>query len=128
MNRLCALALLAFVLPWVARAQPDTSRAALARTQHFSPTAVLDARPGVFVYRFDAPGWPEAVSLDGVPPVFTGLRLGALPFDDLVTGAARFDLLPVAWLDTLARGTDGGRAVGVQTDLRAWDAPRRAGP
>ena len=119
-----ALVLLLLLLPVAARAQTDSVRAALARTPFFTPTMPVGAWPGAWVYRFDAPGWPEAAGLDGLPPHATRLRLGAVPFDDLITGRARFDLLPLAWLDTLARGSGGGRAAQVETGLRLFDVPR----
>ncbi len=114
------LLLVLAALPRLAPAQTaDTARASLARTSAFALTQVLDPRPGAFVYRFDAHGWPEALSLDGLPPTLTPFHLGTLPFDDLLTGRARFDLVPLAWMDTLA--TDGA---GVSARFRAFDAPR----
>lgn len=120
MIRRCAPLLLLFLLlPLVLRAQVDSARAVLARTPYFQPTTELDAQPGVFAYRFDAPGWPEALSLGGLPPPLTTLALGRLPFDDLITGTARYDLLPPAWLDTLY-----AEGAAVQATLRPFDAPR----
>ncbi len=118
-----ALALLLTVVLPAAHAQQDTSRVALARTPHFTPAAALDGYAGVFAYRFGAPGWPDALSIDGLPPHYTRLRLDAIPYDDLVTGAPRSDLLPVAWLDTLTRGTPGAVA-SIEAALRHFDAPR----
>lgn len=119
MNRLRALALLVLCLPASVRAQADTS-ATLARTPHFALSAALDARPGVFVYRFDAPGWPEVLSASGLPPSATTLALGGLPFEDLITGQARLDLVPLAWLDTLLVSASGQ----IEASFRPFDAPR----
>lgn len=64
-----------------------------ALTAALDPTDLLAEAPGAFLYRLSAPG-RAALSFDGLPPETPALVLDGRPFDDLLTGAPRFDLLP----------------------------------
>jgi hypothetical protein len=55
--------------------------------------------PGSFLYDFGAVGWPDGWSPFGLNPNFITLALNGLPFDDLVMGRPRYDLLPFGFLE-----------------------------
>ena len=81
--------------------------------------ALADA-PGVFLYRFSAPG-RAAVSLDGLAPHAPALLLDGRPFDDLLTGAPRYDLLPAEALGPIRLAdTRLGRASAVEASTRPF--------
>lgn len=62
-------------------------------------SAILGDLPGTFVYDFGTPGWPDAWSPFGLAPRRVTLTLDGLPFDDLLTGRPRYDLLPLAYAE-----------------------------
>ncbi len=70
--------------------------------------------PG-FDYALGAPGRSAGVALDGLDPGHAAVFLDGRPFDDLVTGAARPDLLPLAALAPL-RLSDGRLGAPVSVD------------
>lgn len=96
-----------------------------ARLPVWDPIGILEYVSGSFVYAFGTPGWPDAWSPFGYRPEQIGLVFQQLPFDDLVTGRPRYDLLPLAFLDPIRVGyTRYGHPVGVLTSLRPYDSPR----
>lgn len=96
-----------------------------ARLPVWDPIGVLEQMPGSFVYAFGTPGWPDAWSPYGYRPEHVGLEFQQLPFDDLVTGRPRYDLLPLAFLEPIRVGpTWYGAPLGVLTSLRPYDSPR----
>ncbi len=109
------------------RAFPDEVRGRVVaavlpiRSNALDATALLAQLPASFVYRFDTPGWPDGWSPYGLNPNRVALSVGSLPFDDLLTGRPRFDLLPLDFLDTLrVDGAAGDGALLVQTALRPF--------
>ena len=91
-----------------------------ALTPALDATDALADAPGVFLYRFSAPG-RAALSLDGLAPETPALLLDGRPFDDLLTGAPRYDLLPAEALGPL-RLADArlGRASAVEASTRPF--------
>lgn len=82
---------------------------------------LLAARAGSFVYDFAEAGWPSGWSPDGLPPADVALTLEGLPFDDLLTGGPRLDLLPLAWLTPLrTQPAHLGAPIGVRATLRPF--------
>ena len=63
---------------------------------------LLARLPGSFLYDFGPDGWPDSWSPDGVDPSNVALHVGAVPFDDPITGAPAWDLLPVSALRALS--------------------------
>lgn len=119
-----AILLLALLVPRAGWGQqcpvPDPpTRAPLARTTALSVSDALPAPPTAWQPRFDAIGWPEWWSFHGLPPAFTRVEAGGLNVQSPLSGMARLDLLPVAWLDTLT--LDGSRLL---APYRTLDAPR----
>ena len=86
-------------------------------------TRVLSQIPGGFVYDFNSLAWPTAKSVYGLSPHSTQLHFGPVFFDDLLTGRARYDLLPTALLrhPEVDAGLPGG-ATGIQAELRTIEA------
>ena len=91
-----------------------------ALTPALDATDALADAPGAFLYRFSAPG-RAALSLDGLAPDAPALLLDGRPFDDLLTGAPRYDLLPAEALGPL-RLADArlGRASAVEASTRPF--------
>ena len=89
-----------------------------ARSPFLTLADVVADAPGAFLYRSDALGFPAALSTGGAPPEATGLRWGPFGLESAVTGAARFDLVPLAWTETPRAGPD------VRAALRPFSAPR----
>ncbi len=116
-------------LPVAPPAGPPVAPFALAGGRALGPvpatTAALDLGmgladvPGAFGYAAGAPGHTAGTALDGLGPEAPGLALDGRPLHDLVTGAPRIDLLPLALLAPLV-ATDGawGRALGVAASTR----------
>ncbi len=88
-------------------------------------TVSLGRRAGSFMYDFGAFGWPAGWSYLGASPNHAVLYWQGIPFDDLVTGRPRYDLLPTALLSAPGVAL-GARSVpvAVLTRLRAFDASR----
>ena len=104
------------------RAVEDTvSRAVL--TAHHDITRALSQLPGSFAYDFNTFAWPAAWSIHGLSPHSVQLYFGPVPFDDLLTGRSRYDLLPTALLRVpeADAGLSGG-GIGIQTELRTVNA------
>lgn len=83
---------------------------------------LLAEESGSFSHDFGAFGWPNAWSPYGMNPQKIALQLGGLPFDDLITGRPRYDLLPTALLEPL--GLQPGRhgaPLGVAAELRSFE-------
>ncbi len=68
-------------------------------------TALLGRWPGAFVYDLGAVGWPHGWSVRGLSPRRPQLLLDGRPFDGLLTGRPRFDLLPLDLLRPLRVGS-----------------------
>ena len=77
--------------------------------------------PAAFAYAVGAPGRVAGVSLDGLAPDAPALTLDGRPVDDLLTGAPRFDLVPLG-VSGPVRWGDGalGRAASAHAGLRAF--------
>lgn len=104
-------------------AEDTLNRAVL--TAHHDITSSLTQIPGSFVYDFNTFAWPAAWSIHGLSPQSVQLYFGAIPFDDLLTGRSRYDLLPTALLRSaeVNPGLPGG-ITGIQTELRTIDTSR----
>jgi hypothetical protein len=85
------------------------------------PSALAAPSPSVFDYALGAPGRSGGVSFDGLDPARAALLLDGRPFDDLITGAPRFDLLPLGALGAV-RVSDGrlGHPVSVEATARTF--------
>ena len=107
------------LLPGAAPGRPVSPVPAV--TSALSAEALLARIPGAFDYALGAPGRSGGVSLDGLDPARFSLLLDGRPFDDLLTGAPRVDLLPLAALAPL-RIADGrlGRAAAVEAETRTF--------
>ncbi|HEX8385121.1 MAG TPA: hypothetical protein VF576_03000, partial [Rubricoccaceae bacterium] len=94
-----------------------------AVTPVLSVEALLGTAPGLqastFDYALGAPGRSGGVSFDGLDPARAALLLDGRPFDDLVSGAPRFDLLPLGVLGPV-RLSDGrlGQPLSVEATAR----------
>ena len=86
-------------------------------------TQALFRKPGSFQYDFNTLAWPNSWSWFGLNPHAIQLNFGPIPFDDLLTGRPRYDLLPTALLrdPQLTFGLP-HRIFGVQTELRTIHA------
>lgn len=102
-------------------AEEDTLKSASLTTDH-DITAALSQVQGSFVYEFNSFAWPTAWSIYGLSPQSVQLYFGQIPFNDLITGRPRYDLLPTALLriPRVDAGLPGG-GIGVQTELRTVD-------
>ncbi len=75
-----------------------------AVTSALTPEALIGYSSGVpathsaFDYALGAPGRSAGLSFDGLDPARAALELDGRAFDDLITGAPRFDLLPLGAL------------------------------
>ena len=109
----------AVALPGVEPGRPVTSVPAI--TSALSAEALLGLVPGVFDERLGAPGRSAGLSVDGLDPARVALLLDGRPLDDLITGAPRFDLLPLAALGPL-RVSDGrlGQPASVDAETRLF--------
>ena len=110
--------------PSVSLPGPEPGRVATpvpAVTSALSAEARLALVPGAFDYALGAPGRSGGLSIDGLDPTRAALLLDGRPFDDLVTGAPRWDLLPLAALGPL-RVSDGrvGRPASVEASVRTF--------
>lgn len=72
-----------------------------ARTSHHQTIRLLTEMPGGYTYDLGADGWPHGWSVFGFLPQHTGLQVEGTSFRDLLSGAPRFDLIPLAWLSPL---------------------------
>ena len=103
------------------RAVVDT---VLAKSFERDAPGVLAAMPATFVYDFGAHGWPNGWSPYGLNPQRVALLLDGLPFDDLVTGRPRYDLLPFSLLERLrVQAGRYGAAQAVYAQVRPYDSP-----
>ncbi|GIV62618.1 MAG: hypothetical protein KatS3mg044_1484 [Rhodothermaceae bacterium] len=94
------------------------------RTGAVEPVHLLASLPGTFLYDFGTPGWPHGWSPYGMSPNEVGLEVDGLPFDDLVTGRPRYDLIPFTMLEPLRVVVPGaGRGVGVRGWVRPYAVP-----
>ncbi len=86
-----------------------------------TPALSIEALLPGFDYALGAPGRSAGASLDGLDPNHAALFLDGRPFDDLITGAPRPDLLPLAALAPL-RLSDGrvGAPVSIEAATRAF--------
>ena len=96
----------------------------LAQSFERDATGVLAAMSASFVYDFGAIGWPNGWSPYGLNPQRVALLLDGLPFDDLVTGRPRYDLLPFSFLERLRlQAGRYGAAQAVYAQVRPYDVP-----
>ena len=96
-----------------------------ARRPVYAVTELLDRTPGSFLYRFSTPGWPDGWSWNGLPPSQVTLLLDGVPFDDLITGRPRFDLLRVGFIQPpRLENAYHGASVAVHTAFRPADTGR----
>ena len=108
--------------PLYGRARSDSLP---GRRPHVSLEMMLAEQPGSFLYDLGEYGWPHGWSPRGLAPHRVHLWSDGLPYDDPLTGRARFELLPPSFLDPPRTGLDpGGGAVGVHTAWRSY-APKR---
>lgn len=63
--------------------------------------ALLGSEAGIFQYYFGVQGWPDSISPEGNDPNRVALSLDGLPFDDLVSGRPRYDLLPYTLISSI---------------------------
>jgi hypothetical protein len=90
-----------------------------------SIAALLAEQAGGFLYDLGEYGWPHGWSPRGLAPHRVHLRLDGRPFNDPLTGRARFELLPPSFLRRPRLGPDpAGGAVGVHTAWRAYPSRR----
>jgi len=95
------------------------------RLPHASVETMLGEQPGGFLYDLGEYGWPNGWSPRGLAPHRVRLQFDGLPFNNPLTGRARFELLPPSFLPPPRTGLDpGGGAVGVHTSWRTY-APKR---
>ena len=95
-----------------------------ARRAAFEAKDLLREVPGSFTYDLGGFGWPHGWTPDGQPPEAVRLTLSTVPFNDLITGRPRFDLLMLPLLEPLSV-TSGrlGAATTVQAHFRDIEAP-----
>ncbi|MYD18153.1 MAG: hypothetical protein F4X05_00720 [Rhodothermaceae bacterium] len=103
------------------RTEEDSLQGAILSADH-DITHILSGAPGSFVYDFGAFGWPTSWSFNGLSPQAVQLYFGPIPFNDLLTGRPRYDLLPTALLryPKIDPGLPDA-VVGIQTELRTVD-------
>ncbi|PAP76132.1 hypothetical protein [Rubrivirga marina] len=89
-----------------------------ATTAALDVAALLADVPGAFVYRLGAPGSTAGAALDGLGPDLPALMLDGRPVVDLITGAPRYDLLPLAAIGPLRTEAAALGRPGVQASLR----------
>lgn len=99
-------------------ADRDAHRA-LARSAALTAAERLDGT--AFRFESGVPGGPVAVSRLGLAPQQTTLTVEPFSLNDGHTGAARFDLVPPAWLDNVT--ADDLAPAGLNAPLRPFDAP-----
>jgi len=73
-----------------------------ARRAAFEAKDLLREVPGSFTYDLGGFGWPHGWTPDGQPPEAVRLTLSTVPFNDLITGRPRFDLLMLPLLEPLS--------------------------
>lgn len=96
-----------------------------AVTPHVGVEKVLAQQPGSFLYDLGAVGWPHGWSLEGLGPQRSQLWIDGRPYNDPLTGRARFDLLPPSFLQPPGVDVDpGGAAVGVHARWRDYNSLR----
>ena len=111
----------------------DPPRAARAvnglppRALALDATELLARVPGTFRYDLGAVGGAHGISVQARSPDQAALTLDGVPFDDLLTGRPRYDLLPLPFLDTLRTQVSGsplGTPEAVRAALRPYDYAR----
>jgi hypothetical protein len=91
--------------------------------------AVLQAEPLAaeaphrFLYDLGSTGFPHGVGAFGLRPEQQSLTLDGIPFDDVLTGRPRFDLLPLELLGAFGTEPAWGQPVGASAHLRPLPAP-----
>lgn len=94
----------------------------LARLSALTAAHLLRDDQGGFVYDFAALGWPAGWAPEALPPNTRPLTLDGVPFEDLLTGRPRFDVLPLPWLEPpRVQALTRGRPQGVQAAVRSFD-------
>jgi len=76
------------------------------RRAELSFSSLMAEEMGVFTHSFGGPGWPGGVSVFGLDPNRISLSLDGIPFDDLLTGRPRYDLLPSGLINEMRLSTD----------------------
>ncbi|HCR49307.1 MAG TPA: hypothetical protein PLL64_05775 [Rhodothermales bacterium] len=72
-----------------------------ARTPHHQTIRLLSEMQGGYTHDLGADGWPHGWSAFGFLPQYIGFQVEGTSFRDLLSGAPRFDLVPLAWLSPL---------------------------
>ncbi len=94
-------------------------------TPHVGLEHMLAQQPGSFLYDLAAVGWPHGWSPSGLGPHRSRLWIEGHPYNSPLTGRARFDLVPTAFLRRPGIGVDpGGGGTGVHLSWRSFP-PRR---
>ncbi len=109
-------------LPRLSLALPEEAPGrAVAPVAAITSALSIEALMPGFDYALGAPGRSAGVALDGLAPNHAALVLDGRPFDDLITGAPRPDLLPLAALGPL-RLSDGrlGAPVSIEAATRTF--------
>jgi len=106
------------------RTQVDTLNQPPLTSDH-DITEALSQILGSFVYDFKTFAWPNGLSMFGLDPQSVQLNFGPIPFDDLLTGRPRYDLLPTALLRNPVVNSQLHHSIlGIQTELRTIDAKK----
>lgn len=101
---------------------PARSPALAAADLLGTPTPGGGRGPAPFVFETGVPGGPLALSWLGLAPVHAQLAAGPFLLNDALTGAARAELLPLAWTEEVAEAALSPTVL--DAALRAFDAPR----
>ena len=84
-------------------------------------TDILSGEALSFHHDFGIFGWPGGWSPYGLHPQRVTLQLSGIPFDDLITGRPRYDLLPMALLQPLGlHPARQGATMGVSAEIRPF--------
>lgn len=82
---------------------------------------ILAAEPRSFAYLFQTPGWPDGWSFHGLPPTAATLSFNHLPFSQIFTGDAAYQLIPLALIQQPKLEQLGfGHPVAINTGLRPF--------
>ena len=113
--------------PWVGFARPTTGvpidSLKPARRAHFEYKDYLRKVPGSFTHDLGGYGWPHGWSPLGLRPESVPALLDDMPYNDLITGRMRMDLLPLAFMEPLHVSTSRlGATRAVHAHLRDFDS------
>lgn len=97
---------------WDDRGGVESSFGRPARRAELHIPGLLGSEAGIFQFRFGTLGWPDTISLDGADPNRTMLSIDGMPFNDLITGRPRYDLLPYTLIDHIRVSRSSGGVLG----------------